>query len=199
MTDQAVEQPDRDRQDRALLAAFAAGDEEALGALAFRHERALVGVARGLLGGSVELAEEAVQETWLRVIRFASSYRGESTVKTWLYRITINRSRDISARERRQGRLVREAADRLERTAEGETEPGLSAALQSALAQLDAVHREAVLLAHASSLSQRAAAEILGVPEGTLKARVRRGLAKLRKIMEPEEVRAVTTGKEEHA
>lgn len=74
-----------DDDDRALLNRFALdGDAEALGALASRHERVLLGLAGGVLGGNHALAVEAVQNAWVKVIRYGRSFRGTSSVKTWL-------------------------------------------------------------------------------------------------------------------
>ncbi|MHC4137655.1 MAG: RNA polymerase sigma factor, partial [Planctomycetota bacterium] len=88
---------DPNATDEQLLSAFVDGDREALGELARRHEQALLGLARGLLGGQSASALDAVQETWMRVIRYGSSFNGRSTVKTWLYRIAVNRCRDLRA------------------------------------------------------------------------------------------------------
>jgi len=83
--------------DEQLLRRFLGGHREALGELARRHERGLLGMAAGLLGGRRELACDAVQETWLRVIRFGGQFAGESGLKTWLYRILINQCHTLRA------------------------------------------------------------------------------------------------------
>lgn len=152
--------------DEALLASFAAGEADALACLARRHERSLLGVALGLTG-SRELAEEAVQDAWVRVIRSARTFHGRSNVRTWMYRIVINRSRDIRKREAR--RPVRKGpAPRVEGL-----EPDAACALRAALDELPVVQREALLLCHHAEVTHAQAAEILDVPLGTLKSRVR--------------------------
>lgn len=80
--------------DEQLLKAFTRGDRAALGELAKRHERALLNLAWGMLG-SRERAVDAVQETWLRVIRYAAGFNGNSSVRTWLYRIAVNQCRSM--------------------------------------------------------------------------------------------------------
>src|SRR5262245_21465378 len=80
-----------DRSDESLLQAFNKGERQALGLLAKRYERPLLGLALGLLSGRDDLARDAIQETWLRVIRYGKTFNGSSSVKTWLYRIAINR------------------------------------------------------------------------------------------------------------
>lgn len=79
-----------DRSDGDLLRAFAAGETAALGQLAQRYERGLLGLACGLLHGRNELAKEAVQEAWLRVIRFARGFAGSE------------RSENVAVSDRRQ-------------------------------------------------------------------------------------------------
>ncbi len=66
----------RGATDEQLLAKFVGGDRAPLGELAQRYERPLLGMAMGLLGGQRSLACDAVQETWLRVIRFAGGFNG---------------------------------------------------------------------------------------------------------------------------
>ena len=85
-------------RDEDLLRAFARGRKSALAELARRHERPLLGFASGLLAGrSDRVACDVVQETWLRVIRYADSFDGRSGFKTWLYRIAINQCKSAWA------------------------------------------------------------------------------------------------------
>src|SRR5262245_18613819 len=88
------------RSDQQLLQDFAIGRRDALAELASRHERSLLGLACGLLGGRRALAQDAVQETWVRVVRFAGGFKGQSSVRTWLCRILINQCRTLCESER---------------------------------------------------------------------------------------------------
>ena len=143
-----------------------------------------------------------MQDVWLRVLRSAGSpasgFRDEAGVKTWLYRITINRCRDIRKRESRRSRreMVSFRLHDTSKTANKESpserarqdEADASGdALHSAVMALPAVQREAVLLCHHRGLTQTEAAAVLGIPEGTLKGRVRAGLAKLRRALASEQ------------
>ncbi|MHC4102702.1 MAG: RNA polymerase sigma factor, partial [Planctomycetota bacterium] len=94
---------DANPSDEQLLSAYIGGDRAALGELAYRYESSLLGLAGGLLGGSSSMACDAVQETWMRVIRYGHSCNGSSSLKTWLYRIAINRCRDLVAKEKGRG------------------------------------------------------------------------------------------------
>src|SRR6185369_6725247 len=83
--------------DEQLIAEFATGRRAALEDLARRYEKPLLGLSQGLLGGDATLAQDAVQETWVRVIRFAKQFNGRSSFKTWVYRIAINQCRSLQS------------------------------------------------------------------------------------------------------
>ncbi len=171
--------------DTELLAKFAAGDRAALGELAGRHERLLLGLAMGMLG-SRELAEEAVQDTWVRVVKAAAMFEDRSEVQTWLYRITINRCRDIARRERSQRARLNGKATSHRAASTTPADTDLRAALRSALAHLSTIEREAVLLCHHADLTHVQAASILQVPLGTLKSRMRSAISKLQHTLRSE-------------
>ncbi|MBI1189807.1 MAG: sigma-70 family RNA polymerase sigma factor [Tepidisphaera sp.] len=170
-------------RDAALMKRFAAGDQQAFAMLARGYEAYLFGLARGVLGRRDDLAQEAVQETWVRVIRGAGAFRGESSFKTWVYRILVNRCLDISEREARQKRMrigVVEAGgagygvEESDARAEG---------LAGAIERLTVAQRVVVLLCYHRGLTHAQAAEVLGLPLGTLKSRLNAGLEALRGMM----------------
>jgi RNA polymerase sigma-70 factor, ECF subfamily len=72
-----------------LLKAGQAGDRTALEQLLVPYERPLYALCRGILG-HVDDAEDAVQETFLRALRALPGFRGDSAVRSWLYRIAVN-------------------------------------------------------------------------------------------------------------
>jgi RNA polymerase sigma-70 factor, ECF subfamily len=75
--------------DAALLARGRSGNAEALERLLARHEPGMLALCRGLLGRRDD-AEDAVQEAFLRALRALHRFRGDSSVRTWLYRIAVN-------------------------------------------------------------------------------------------------------------
>lgn len=195
-----------ERSDEQLLADFAGGRSAALGELARRYERALLGLAAGLLGGRRELACDAVQEAWVRVIRFAGRFRGESRFKTWMYRIVINQCRTLLDNERAladgvggspagasgedcpgfteqsrdPGPAPAGAAHAAKRESdEGETED----ALRRAVAALPEERRAIILLCYHEGLTHPEAAEVLQIPPGTLKSRLHAALGELRELL----------------
>jgi RNA polymerase sigma-70 factor (ECF subfamily) len=72
-----------------LLRAGRTGDQTALARLLAPYRQPLYALCRGMLG-AVDDAEEAVQETFLRALRALPGFRGEASVRTWLFRIAVN-------------------------------------------------------------------------------------------------------------
>ena len=86
--------------DRALLELLRAGDEDAFRALVARHDAALRRVARTFVH-TPSAADDVVQETWLGVIRGLSAFEGRSSLRTWIFRILVNRARTRAVRDAR--------------------------------------------------------------------------------------------------
>ena len=86
--------------DAELLARLRAGDEEAFVLLVGRYHGSLLRLARAYVPSDA-VAEEAVQDTWMGVVRGVDRFEGRSSFKTWLFRILVNRARTAGAREHR--------------------------------------------------------------------------------------------------
>ena len=84
----------------ALLDALRAGDERCFAWLVDRHSPALLRLARQYVS-SRAVAEEVVQDTWLAVLHGLDRFEGRSSLRTWLFRILVNRARSRGTRERR--------------------------------------------------------------------------------------------------
>jgi RNA polymerase sigma-70 factor (ECF subfamily) len=83
-----------------LLEALRNGDETAFAALVERHHGALLRLAMSFVG-SRAVAEEVAQETWVGVLEGLSRFEGRSSLKTWIFRILVNRAKTRGVRERR--------------------------------------------------------------------------------------------------
>jgi len=174
-----------DQSDERLLDSFARGDHAALGELALRYEPLLLGLACGMLGRDGALACDAVQETWVRVIRNAAKFRKESAVKTWLYRITLNCCKDLLAQKKRRSAV--EANSDSPAGAAGESEGDeRRRRIHAAVQALPLDTRALVLLCYQNGMTHAAAAEVLRIPVGTLKSRLHAALAELRPLLESE-------------
>lgn len=167
-----------------LIKQFAAtNDRQAFEMLARRHEQGLLGLAAGMLGNPDDLAIEAVQNTWIRVMKYAGSFRGSSSVKTWLYRILINQCRTLQKKAIAQKKRET-AASSVKATSAGiESDREFQQRVNDAVSQLPGAHREVVLLCYHAEMSHALAAEILQIPVGTLKSRLNASLTKLRQAL----------------
>jgi RNA polymerase sigma-70 factor (ECF subfamily) len=165
---------------------------EALSELAGRYERSLLGLACAILDGREDLAMDAVQETWVRVIRFAGGFGGRSGVKTWLYRIAINQCRTLrwTLADGNQ-EFAPESEGRIERESGREDRNGLNPPavversesmrdLHRAVARLGDAKRELVLMCYHGEMTHADAAAVLEIPVGTLKSRLHSALTQLR-------------------
>jgi RNA polymerase sigma-70 factor (ECF subfamily) len=174
-----------------LISAVERRDEAALTALYERYGALIFTLALRRLGDR-ELAEEVLQDVFLRCWEHAASYRPEAgSVASWLFGIARNRSIDV--RRRRSVAVVHHGACDM-----GEGIHGLQICggwcdagealarrfeVRDALAALTAVQREAIALAYFEDLSQSQIADRLGVPLGTVKTRLRAAMERLRRTL----------------
>jgi RNA polymerase sigma-70 factor (ECF subfamily) len=141
--------------------------------------------AQALLRGDRERADDLVQDTLERALSSWHLHRVESELRGWLYTILYNRF--LSDRERRKRRT---AYDALSEIVEDEL-PGVEGGQHSALeyrdflrafATLPAEQRSVLLLVAVEDLSYEEAAQVLGVPIGTVMSRLSRGRERLRRL-----------------
>lgn len=169
------------RSDLELLQAGAAGDLAALGELIDRHQRQLLSLAYRFTG-RWDLAEDVVQETFLRVHRSAGHYRPRAKVSTWLCQIAVNLSLDARRRARRLPRPLGDQApppDPVERPDPIETRE-LADAVRQAVDALPDRQRTAVLLHRYQEFSTREIAETTGWSESAVESLLVRAYANLR-------------------
>jgi RNA polymerase sigma-70 factor (ECF subfamily) len=173
--------------DATLLARALAGDVVAFGELVRRHQAAALRVA-AVVSGSTEEAKDIVQEAFVSAHRSLATYRGTGSVRSWLLRVVANHARNnVRGRTRRLWRDTRHAAlelrsdagpdEHVERRAEHE-------AVVRALASLRLDDREVLACRFVVGLTELEAAEVLGLPTGTVKSRTSRALGRLRAAMD---------------
>lgn len=168
---------EQDARDRALLTAHLAGDPQAFDALVRLHQRRMWAVALRTLRDPEEAAD-AVQDACLSAFRAAASFRGDAKVSTWLHRIVVNASLDRARRRATRPTVPlpeQPPADPRDRLSERETWLDV----ERALGALPDEQRVALVLVELEGLSVAEAAELLQVPEGTVKSRCFRGRARL--------------------
>ncbi len=180
-----------DRQlDAQLMARIARGDEVAFGALYDRFSPGLFSFVLRMVRDEKE-AEDVLQEGFAQIWRRAPTYDpARSSAFTWAVMILRNKAIDRLRVRQRLERTLEKATvefshfpetDEISSQAAERREEG--ALVRSALTQIPAEQKQAVEMAFFSGLTHEQIAEKLGAPLGTIKARIRRGLLKLRDFL----------------
>ena len=179
--------------DNTLVERCLSGDTAGWEELVRVHTRRVYGLCYRFTGSDAE-AQDLTQEIFLRVFRSLKSYRlNEGSFVTWLTRLSRNLLID-NYRRTRQDRLTDPIEDQLPRLEErGQAAPvrpdralsgrEASELLQAALAKLSPELRETVILRDLQELEYREVAQVLKVPEGTVKSRLNRGRAELARLL----------------
>jgi len=178
-------------EEAALIQRCVTGDEAACTELVAEHERMVVQLAMNLLGDREE-ALDLSQEVFLRVFRTLHRFRGQSTLRTWIYRIAVNQARNRHRFWHRRHRADQVSLDEHVRT-HGEflclkthtperilAQKELAGQLHDALDRLPFDQRTAIVLREIDGLSYEEIAYSLGVAIGTVKSRLTRARQTLR-------------------
>jgi RNA polymerase sigma-70 factor (ECF subfamily) len=188
-------------EDSALLEGLRRGDETAYESLIQRFEQPIFNIICRLLDDPADAAD-VVQEVFLKVFRNVATFRGESSIKTWIYRIAVNEARNQRrwfSRHRRQ-EVNLEVEEPTEPFQGGHRtsyqnflpDPGrspfevtldheTSTLIEGALAEVNPKFRAALVLREIEGLSYEEIADILEISLGTVKSRILRGRDALRK------------------
>ena len=173
-----------------------------------RYQQPMLRVARAYVP-SRAIAEEAVQDTWMGVVKGIEQFEGRSAFKTWLFRILINRARSAGVREQRHatrrshvhavdpdplrrhavnGRIPWSLGPRTARTVS--MQPHGGPALQSGLEDLPPRQRQVVVLRDMEGLSGDEVCELLEISAGNQRILLHRGRTRLREILETQIAKA---------
>ncbi len=179
--------------DASLVARLQAGDLEALGELYERH-KALVFRTALAITHDEKVADDILQEVFLRVYCYAHRIDPALPLEPWLYRVTVNQTYSWLARARRWLHVLQDVIDRwvVAPPARGEVEAlteerELRRSLQRAIDGLPHDHRVVVVMHYLEELSLEEIAQVLNVPEGTVKSRLHYARRKLRRVLEQQE------------
>ncbi len=159
-----------------MLRRYLAGDGQAFDLLMEAHQNRVFAVCLRILRNRDE-ALDAVQETFVTVLRKAAGFEGRAAFSTWLYRIAVNTCYDILRKKGRRPTVpLPEANDPPDPSAENRLAAAeLRPSIEEALAGLPEEFGPAVILSDLEGLPLRTVADILEVPLGTVKSRVFRG------------------------
>jgi RNA polymerase sigma-70 factor (ECF subfamily) len=180
-------------EDVRLTVALREGRDWAYESLLRRFQQPVYALALRLVDGPAEACDVA-QEVFLKVFRRIGSFRGKSSLKTWIYRITVNEAHNArrwSFRHRRRETELDAVSPDSRKWSETIPDGGNSpydetlnherrVLLEAALGRINPSFREVVVLRDMADLSYEEIAEILGVSLGTVKSRIMRGREALR-------------------
>lgn len=173
--------------DQDLILAVQEGSLQALGVIYDRHRRLVYRTAMAICNDS-EAAADLLQDVFLRLFRFARRIDPQRPLEPWLYRVTTNLAYSWVKRRHRWMHSLEEIAERMNTgrkysplyLAELDEE---SQRIHQALARLPLPQRVVVVLYYINDLSLREIAEIVKIPEGTVKSRLHYGRLALRQYL----------------
>jgi RNA polymerase sigma factor (sigma-70 family) len=173
--------------DAAMAAGCLAGELHAYERLYKVQGARMRNLARNLLGTQSD-AEDAVQETFLKVQRSIASFRGQSSFVTWTFRILVNTCHDLRrSRTRRKEHSQEEAEDAMPRpeARAASAHPGLRMALERAIAELTEHQRSVFLLYEVEGFRHAEIAAMLEITETASKNTLFQAKKNLRVMLEP--------------
>ena len=139
-----------------------------------------------------------MQDTWLAVVRGLERFEGRSSLRTWLFRILMNRARTTATRERRSDAGIDPDAERFDETGVWSSPPvpwseqvedrlvaeHIASMARDLLDTLPEAHRQVVVLRDVEGLSATEVVELLGISDGNQRVLLHRGRARLRAGLE---------------
>jgi RNA polymerase sigma-70 factor (ECF subfamily) len=183
-----------------LLERLRARDERAFNELVKTYERSVFGLVFRMISSRAE-AEDLTQEVFVQVFKAIGTFRGESKLSTWIYRIAVNlcknRAKYLRVRHTGEQDQLDEMADRLPlsqarnanvsqvaRPDEAMAGRQVEEIVRQAISEVDENFRECLILCDVEELSYEEISEITQLPTGTVKSRIFRARAQLRELVE---------------
>jgi RNA polymerase sigma-70 factor, ECF subfamily len=189
--------------DGELLLRLRSGDERAFVSLVERYHEPMLRLAVSFVP-SRAVAEEVVQDTWLALLRGLDGFEGRASLKTWLFRILVNRARTTGTRENRSIPVAdpepavdpsrfdasggwADPPERWIEAAEGRMEAGkLADRIRIRMDELPARQREVVILRDVEEMSSEEVCSVLAISEVNQRVLLHRGRSRLRQLFEDE-------------
>ncbi len=185
-----------------LIERLVARDERAFNELVNAYGRRVSALVLRMLGNRAE-AEDLTQEVFVQVFKAIGSFRGDSKLSTWIYRIAINlcknRSKYLRVRHAGEEDELEAVAERvplgearranvaqIERPDEAMAGKQVESIVQQAILKIDPTFRECLILRDVEELSYEEIGEITSLPAGTVKSRIFRARAQLKELVERE-------------
>ncbi len=184
------------KADQALVALAAAGDREAFRNIVDSNKQRMFTVARSVLKDAA-LAEDAVQESFIKAYRALNDFKGKSRLSTWLHRITYLTAIDLQRQKQRHLRLADTSYDEdlgadtntLARSESSAERQRLQNHIDNALECLSSFELTVFTLRHMKNFKLQEIAEVVDRSEGTVKNILFRAIRKLRDQLGTEHLR----------
>lgn len=180
----------REQSDAAIIAVFQAGDRDAFRYLVERYKERVRNVIYSIFNDKT-LVDDLAQEVFIRVYKALPTFRNESAFYTWVYRIAVNRCRDeIRSRKLRKIFSLHSLTENPDETlpqefAEAPEDNSARELVALGLQAIPEKFRLPIVLKDIEGMSYEEIAGVLGCEIGTVKSRLSRGRALLRKKLEP--------------
>jgi RNA polymerase sigma-70 factor (ECF subfamily) len=186
-----------------LLLRLRSGDEQAFVTLVERYHEPMLRLAVSFVP-SRAVAEEVVQDTWLAVLRGLDGFEGRSSLRTWVFRILVNRARTTGTREHRSVPVAdpepavdpsrfdasggwADPPERWIEAAEGRMEAGkLADRIRARLDALPGLQRQVVILRDIEEMSSEEVCAVLAISDVNQRVLLHRGRSRLRQLFEDE-------------
>jgi RNA polymerase sigma-70 factor (ECF subfamily) len=192
--------PLSDENEAKLVARLVSRDERAFNDLVRAFDRRVFALVLRMIGNRAE-AEDLAQEVFVQVFKAIGTFRGDSKLSTWIYRIAINlcknRSKYLRVRHTDEqdeleplaervpmGEARRANVGQVERPDEMMAGKQVEAIVQNAIQQIEPSFRECLVLRDVEELSYEEIGEITGLAPGTVKSRIHRARAQLKELVE---------------
>jgi RNA polymerase sigma-70 factor (ECF subfamily) len=190
-----------DDPESGLIERLVARDERAFNDLVRAYERRVFALVLRMLGGNRAEAEDLAQEVFVQVFKAIGTFRGESKLSTWVYRIAVNlcknRSKYLRVRHADEqdeleaiaervpmGEVKRANVAQVARPDEMLAGHEVERIVQQAILKIEPSFRECLVLRDVEELSYEEIGEITGLPPGTVKSRIHRARAMLKELVE---------------
>ena len=162
------------------------GDGKAFGRIVERHTGVVYAAVRSVLGGRSDI-DDAVQEAFIRIYQGLPSFSGRSSLSTWIWSVARNHAINIRAKERDDVISLDKTAEIASNRLGPETEFARRTAAEDIdwlLSRLDGNYRQVIELRYLAGKKYREIAEMLDLPEGTVKTLIHRARIKMKRMME---------------
>ena len=167
-------------EDSVLVQRFKKGDPEAFEMLVKKYQNIAVNIAYSFTRNRMD-AEDAAQESFLKIYGSINSFRGDSKFSSWLYRIVVNKAYDL-LRKRKHTVQLDEISEISSETKPSEAEL-MKQLISDCLALIPFQYRSALTLRDMQGLSYEEIAQVLNISVGTVESRIFRGRRMLKEIL----------------